>query len=43
ELTSRWAPELMAGFTKKGSHRALDDIGESIAELRYYRQHILKI
>ncbi|NDE34694.1 MAG: oligoribonuclease, partial [Gammaproteobacteria bacterium] len=27
----------------KGSHRALDDIRESIAELRYYRQHILKI
>ncbi len=43
ELTSRWAPHLMAGFTKKGSHRALDDIRESIAELHYYRQHVLKI
>ena len=43
ELTSRWAPHLMAGFTKRGNHRALDDVRESIAELLYYRQHVLKI
>ena len=41
ELGRRWAPELTAGApTKAGSHRALDDIRESVAELHYYRQHL---
>jgi oligoribonuclease len=31
------------GFRKKNSHRAMDDILESIAELRYYRQHMFRI
>lgn len=43
ELAARWAPELQEGFKKTNRHRALDDIHESIAELRYYREHILKI
>lgn len=43
ELTRRWKPELLEGFTKKGSHLALDDIRDSIAELRYYREHIFSI
>lgn len=43
ELTRRWQPALLDGFTKKGSHLALDDIRDSIAELRYYREHIFKI
>jgi oligoribonuclease len=43
ELAGRWAPQVKEGFKKKNSHRALDDILESIAELRYYRQHMLKI
>lgn len=38
ELMRRWRPELMEGFSKKGAHLALDDIRESIEELRYYRQ-----
>lgn len=37
ELAARWRPELLAGVNKAGSHRALDDIKESIAELAYYR------
>ncbi len=41
ELARRWAPQVYAGFEKKGSHLALDDIRESIAELRYYRRHLL--
>lgn len=41
-LAERWAPQIMGGFSKKETHRALDDIRESIAELRYYRQHLLK-
>lgn len=43
ELTRRWKPELLNGFSKKGSHLALDDIRDSIAELRYYREHIFSI
>ncbi|WP_299019650.1 oligoribonuclease [uncultured Photobacterium sp.] len=43
ELTRRWKPELLSGFNKKGSHLALDDIRDSITELRYYREHIFNI
>ncbi|NLS14028.1 oligoribonuclease [Vibrio sp. SM6] len=43
ELTRRWQPELLAGFTKQGTHLALDDIRESIAELQYYRETVFKI
>lgn len=41
ELGRRWAPEVVKGApSKAGSHRALDDIRESVAELRYYREHL---
>lgn len=43
ELAKRWKPEIMAGLTKHGKHEALADIQESIAELRYYREHFLKL
>ncbi|NIY94339.1 oligoribonuclease [Vibrio diazotrophicus] len=43
ELTRRWKPDVLDGFSKKGSHLALDDIRESIAELKYYRQTIMSI
>ncbi len=43
ELVRRWAPALYEGLTKNNTHRALDDIRESIAELRYYREHFLRI
>lgn len=39
ELARRWQPEVLNGFTKKGTHLALDDIRESIAELAFYREH----
>lgn len=42
ELVSRWAPDLKAGFKKQSSHLALDDIYDSIDELKYYREHFLK-
>lgn len=41
ELASRWYPE-MEPFVKQERHRALDDIRESIDELRWYRQQIFK-
>ncbi|WP_462379649.1 oligoribonuclease [Pseudomonas sp. Marseille-QA0892] len=42
-LAERWAPTVKDGFQKNNTHLALDDIRESIAELRYYRQHLLKL
>ena len=39
ELAARWRPSLLKGFKKKGSHLALDDIQDSIEELKYYREH----
>ena len=41
-LMQRWRPDLNDGFKKKGAHLALDDIRESIEELRYYRRVFLK-
>lgn len=43
ELCQRWAPELARGFSKESRHLALDDIRDSIAELRYYREHFLRL
>jgi oligoribonuclease len=42
ELAARWAPEVKNGFNKESSHQALDDIIESIEELRYYREHFIR-
>lgn len=43
ELARRWRPEVLAGVQKKGSHLALDDIRDSINELRHYRQHFFQL
>lgn len=43
ELTRRWKPEVLTQFSKKGSHLAMDDIKESIAELKFYRETIMTI
>ena len=43
ELAKRWKPEIMAGLVKHGKHEALADIYESIEELKYYREHFLKL
>lgn len=40
ELARRWAPEIAAGFSKESRHLALDDIRDSIEELRYYRRFL---
>jgi oligoribonuclease len=42
ELAARWAPEVRDSFKKGGTHLALDDIRDSIAELQHYRKHFLK-
>jgi oligoribonuclease len=43
ELCRRWKPELATGFKKHQKHTALADIIESIEELRYYREHFIKL
>ncbi|OOE85657.1 oligoribonuclease [Salinivibrio sharmensis] len=43
ELVRRWQPEVLNDFSKQGTHLALDDIRESIAELHFYRERILTI
>ncbi len=43
ELAGRWRPELKDGFKKANSHTALADIRESIEELRYYREHFIRM
>lgn len=43
ELARRWKPELIDGFKKQQKHTALADIMESIDELKYYREHFIKV
>ncbi|MDO5686631.1 MAG: oligoribonuclease [Neisseria sp.] len=43
ELARRWHPTLYRGLDKKGAHQALDDIIESIEEMKYYREHFLRL
>ncbi|WP_301099635.1 oligoribonuclease [Otariodibacter sp.] len=43
ELVSRWKPELLTQFSKKNTHLALDDIRESIEELKFYRQNFIRL
>lgn len=42
ELVKRWKPEIAAGLTKQCKHEALADIYDSIAEMKYYREHFIK-
>ena len=43
ELARRWKPEAMDGFVKKAAHLALDDVLESIEELKHYRQNFFTL
>ncbi len=43
ELARRWYPDVVAAAPRKGgSHRAMDDIRESVAELRYFRDRVFR-
>ena len=43
ELTRRWYPGALDAVPRKATaHRALDDIRESIEELRWYREHVFR-
>ncbi len=41
ELARRWSPDIASDFIKGGTHLAMDDIRDSIRELKYYRQYLL--
>lgn len=43
ELAKRWAPALADGFVKTPAHLALEDVRDSIRELKYYREHFFKV
>ena len=43
ELVRRWKPTPQNGFKKQSTHRAMDDIHDSIEELRYYRRTFFSI
>lgn len=43
ELAKRWVPEVLKGLKKESKHLALEDIRDSIAELKFYREHFIKI
>ncbi len=43
ELGKRWNPAMVSGFKKAQKHTALADIIESIEELKYYREHFIKL
>lgn len=42
ELAKRWAPDTLGGFTKESTHQALNDIRDSVGELKYYREHLFR-
>ncbi|WP_441003856.1 oligoribonuclease [Pseudocolwellia agarivorans] len=43
ELARRWKPEVLDKVVKTGAHLAMDDIRESIAELKVYQEHFFKL
>lgn len=43
ELVRRWKPDILDGMKKQSSHLALDDIKDSIEELRYYRSKLFNL
>ncbi|HDL4955580.1 TPA: oligoribonuclease, partial [Mannheimia haemolytica] len=43
ELARRWKPEILDKFSKGNTHLALDDIRESINELKFYREHFIQL
>ncbi len=42
ELAARWSPEVLKGVRKSGAHLAMDDIRDSVNELRHYKETFFK-
>ena len=43
ELVKRWKPDIQAGLQKRATHKAMEDIKDSVNELIYYREHFLVV
>jgi oligoribonuclease len=43
ELARRWAPEVYNSYNKNATHLAMDDIRDSITELRHYREKLFAL
>ena len=43
ELARRWRPDVYKSLAKRSSHLALEDIRDSVAELKHYREHFLRL
>jgi len=43
ELAQRWASAVYKGHYKASSHLALDDVKDSIDELKSYRENFIKL
>jgi len=43
ELAKRWKPEVASSFKKQSRHLALEDIKDSINELKHYRRYLLQL
>ncbi len=43
ELARRWKPDVYNGLVKKNTHKAIDDVRESIEELQHYRAQLLRL
>jgi oligoribonuclease len=42
EVARQWSPSILPGLNKRSTHKALDDIKESIEELRYYKENLIQ-
>ena len=43
ELAKRWRPDVASGYKKQSNHQAMDDIRDSVDELKHYREHFFKL
>ena len=41
ELVQRWKPDILKGLVKQGTHQAMEDIRDSVIELKYYRENFI--
>lgn len=43
ELAKRWRPDVASSYKKQGTHQAMDDIRDSVNELKHYREHFFQL
>lgn len=43
ELAKRWRPDVASSYKKQGNHQAMDDIRDSVNELKHYREHFFQL